>query len=58
MVLGSEKLYGIGGGARKKIKEISDRYGLNVRPDVLVEGLGVAERQRVEILKVLYRGAP
>ena len=57
VVLGSEKLYGIGGGARKKIKEISDRYGLNVRPDVLVESLGVAERQRVEILKVLYRGA-
>ncbi|MEV0903769.1 ABC transporter ATP-binding protein [Streptomyces hokutonensis] len=57
VVLGSEKLYGIGGGARKKIKEISDRYGLNVRPDVLVESLGVAERQRIEILKVLYRGA-
>jgi ABC-type uncharacterized transport system ATPase subunit len=57
VVLGSEKLYGIGGGARKKIKEISDRYGLNVRPDVLVEDLGVADRQRVEILKVLYRGA-
>ncbi|MFJ5301488.1 ABC transporter ATP-binding protein [Streptomyces sp. NPDC088350] len=57
VVLGSEKLHGIGGGARKKIKEISDRYGLNVRPDVLVESLGVAERQRVEILKVLFRGA-
>ncbi|MFF4273162.1 ABC transporter ATP-binding protein [Streptomyces sp. NPDC001536] len=57
VVLGSEKLHGIGGGARKKIKEISDRYGLGVRPDALVEDLGVAERQRVEILKVLYRGA-
>jgi simple sugar transport system ATP-binding protein len=57
VVLGSEKLYGIGGSARKKIKEISDRYGLGVRPDVLVEDLGVADRQRVEILKVLYRGA-
>ncbi|MFI1162395.1 ABC transporter ATP-binding protein [Streptomyces sp. NPDC020801] len=57
VVLGSEKLYGIGGGARKKIKEISDRYGLGVRPDALVENLGVADRQRVEILKVLYRGA-
>ncbi|MEU6809206.1 ABC transporter ATP-binding protein [Streptomyces sp. NPDC046831] len=57
VVLGSEKLYGIGGGARKKIKEISDRYGLGVRPDALVEDLGVADRQRVEILKVLYRGA-
>ncbi|MEU2154909.1 ABC transporter ATP-binding protein [Streptomyces sp. NPDC019396] len=57
VVLGGEKLYGIGAKARKKIKEISDAYGLNVRPDVLVEQLGVAERQRVEILKVLYRGA-
>ncbi|MDN0195340.1 ABC transporter ATP-binding protein [Streptomyces sp. S.PNR 29] len=57
VVLGSEKLYGIGAGARKKIKEISERYGLNVRPDALVEELGVADRQRVEILKVLYRGA-
>jgi general nucleoside transport system ATP-binding protein len=57
VVLGAEKLYGIGGKARAKIKEISDAYGLNVRPDVLVEALGVADRQRVEILKVLYRGA-
>ncbi|MET7610854.1 ABC transporter ATP-binding protein [Streptomyces seoulensis] len=57
VVLGAEKLYGIGGRARVKIKEISDAYGLNVRPDVLVEALGVADRQRVEILKVLYRGA-
>ncbi|QNP75769.1 ABC transporter ATP-binding protein [Streptomyces roseirectus] len=57
VVLGSEKLYGIGAGARKKIREISDRYGLGVRPDALVEDLGVAERQRVEILKVLFRGA-
>jgi general nucleoside transport system ATP-binding protein len=57
VVLGGEKLYGIGARARKKIKEISDAYGLNIRPDVLVEQLGVADRQRVEILKVLYRGA-
>jgi simple sugar transport system ATP-binding protein len=57
VVLGSEKLYGIGAGARRKIKEISERYGLNVRPDALVEDLGVADRQRVEILKVLFRGA-
>lgn len=57
VVLGSEKLYGIGDKARVKIKEISDAYGLSIRPDVLVEDLGVADRQRVEILKVLYRGA-
>lgn len=57
VVLGGEKLYGIGAKARKKIAEISDAYGLGVRPDALVEDLGVADRQRVEILKVLYRGA-
>ncbi|MFF5918177.1 ABC transporter ATP-binding protein [Streptomyces flavochromogenes] len=57
VVLGGEKLYGIGAKARKKILEISDAYGLGVRPDALVEDLGVADRQRVEILKVLFRGA-
>ncbi len=57
VVLGSEKLYGIGAKARRRIKEISERYGLGVEPDRLVEELGVAARQRVEILKVLYRGA-
>ncbi len=57
VVLGSEKLHGIGSRARARIKEISEAYGLGVRPDVLVEELGVADRQRVEILKVLYRGA-
>ncbi|MET8095008.1 ABC transporter ATP-binding protein [Streptomyces sp. NPDC005236] len=57
VVLGSEKLYGIGARARRKIAELSERYGLGARPDVLVEELGVADRQRVEILKVLYRGA-
>ena len=57
VVLGGEKLYGIGGAARRKIRDISQAYHLNVRPDVLVEELGVADRQRVEILKVLYRGA-
>ncbi|NGN64408.1 ABC transporter ATP-binding protein [Streptomyces sp. A7024] len=56
-VLGAEKLHGIGGAARRKISELSDAYHLNIRPDVLVEDLGVADRQRVEILKVLYRGA-
>jgi simple sugar transport system ATP-binding protein len=57
VTLGAEKLYGIGAKARAKILEISDAYGLGVRPDALVENLGVADRQRVEILKVLFRGA-
>ena len=43
--------------ARRRIQEISDRYALDLDPDELVEDLGVGDRQRVEIAKVLYRGA-
>ena len=43
--------------ARRRILELSERYGLGLRPDVLVEDLGVGDRQRVEIAKVLYRDA-
>ncbi|CCI52160.1 ABC transporter ATP-binding protein [Nostocoides jenkinsii] len=57
VVLGAEKLHGIGGAARTEIKRISKEYGLRVNPDDLVADLGVGDRQRVEILKVLYRGA-
>ena len=57
MVLGAEKLHGIGDDARAEIARISDRFGFGLEPDVLVEKLGVAARQRLEIAKVLYRGA-
>ncbi|WP_372727920.1 ABC transporter ATP-binding protein [Nocardioides sp.] len=57
VVLGAEKLHGIGAAARTEILRISDAYGLDVDPDKLVEELGVGARQRIEILKVLYRGA-
>lgn len=57
MVLGAEKLHGIGDAARAEIRRISDRFGFELEPDVLVEKLGVAARQRLEIAKVLYRGA-
>jgi simple sugar transport system ATP-binding protein len=60
VVLGSEPTKGVMlsvGQARKRIDELAERYGLDVDPDELVEVLGVGERQRVEILKVLYRGA-
>jgi ABC-type uncharacterized transport system ATPase subunit len=60
VVLGSEPTRGGAldfAAARERITTISDTYKLDVRPDVLVERLGVGERQRVEILKVLYRGA-
>jgi simple sugar transport system ATP-binding protein len=43
--------------AKSRIGEIAKTYGLDVDPDTLVEDLGVGERQRVEILKVLFRGA-
>ncbi|MGC3953267.1 MAG: ABC transporter ATP-binding protein [Propionicimonas sp.] len=57
VVLGAEKLYGIGGRARAKILELGREYGMGVDPDALVADLGVGDRQRIEILKVLYRGA-
>lgn len=57
VVLGAEKLHGIGDEARAEIRRISDDYGLDIEPDELVADLGVGQRQRVEILKVLYRGA-
>ncbi len=57
VVLGAEKLHGIGARARAEIRRISEEYGLGVDPGALVADLGVGARQRIEILKVLYRGA-
>ena len=42
---------------QRRIKEISDQFGLNVDPDAEIWQLSVGEQQRVEILKALYRGA-
>ena len=41
--------------ARQKILELSDRYGLRVDPDALIEDITVGMQQRTEILKMLYR---
>ena len=41
--------------ARRRIVEVSERHGLHVDPDALVEDLPVGVRQRVEIIKTLYR---
>ncbi|MEV4645666.1 ABC transporter ATP-binding protein [Saccharopolyspora sp. NPDC049357] len=57
VVLGAEGAHGIGGRARRRVQELAEQAGFELRLDVLVERLGVADRQRVEILKVLYRGA-
>ena len=45
------------GPAPSSSRSPSATAGFGLRPDVLVETLGVADRQRLEILKVLYRGA-
>ncbi|MCV0404355.1 MAG: ABC transporter ATP-binding protein [Chloroflexi bacterium] len=41
--------------ARRRLMDISDRHGLKVDPDAVVEDLSVGVRQRVEIIKTLYR---
>ena len=41
--------------ARKKVQELSDRYGLKVDLDAKIEDITVGMQQRVEILKMLYR---
>lgn len=43
--------------AKKDVKELSEKYGLYVDPDAKVQDITVGMEQRVEILKVLYRGA-
>lgn len=41
--------------ARKKVVELSEKYGLQVDPDALIEDITVGMQQRTEILKMLYR---
>jgi len=43
--------------ARKRVKEISDRFGFDVDPDAVIEELPVGAQQRVEIIKALSRDA-
>ncbi|MFW5873554.1 MAG: ABC transporter ATP-binding protein [Bacillota bacterium] len=43
--------------ARSKIKELSEKYNLKVKPEAKIENISVGEQQRVEILKALYRQA-
>lgn len=60
IILGAEPRRGLlldHAAARRRILELGERYGMDVDPDVLLEELEVGQRQRVEIMKVLYRGA-
>ena len=41
--------------ARKKVLELSEKYGLHVDPDAYIEDITVGMQQRTEILKMLYR---
>ncbi|MDZ4094424.1 MAG: ABC transporter ATP-binding protein [Paracoccaceae bacterium] len=58
--LGTQSLWRLGlgrGAARARIAQLSRDFGLAVHPDAKVGRLSVGERQRVEILKALYRDA-
>ncbi|MBF7096439.1 ABC transporter ATP-binding protein [Alkalibacter mobilis] len=58
IVAGYDKEFFIKGSKlSEKIKNISLKYGLEIDPDKKIYDMSVAEKQRVEILKVLYRGA-
>lgn len=61
VVLGAEPTKALGRidfeGAKAHLQKVAESYGLLVDADDLVEELEVGERQRVEIIKVLYRGA-
>ena len=41
----------------KKVREISSKYGFNIDPEKKIYDMSVSEKQTVEIVKVLYRGA-
>ena len=61
IILGDEPVSGRGrikfDEARQRITELAATLGVDFDPDAMVSELGVGQRQRVEILKVLYRGA-
>ena len=43
--------------AEKKVKEICDRYGFEIDPSKKVYDMSVSQKQTIEIVKMLYRGA-
>ncbi len=45
------------GKARRRVRELSDTFALAVDPDARIQDITVAQQQRVEILKALYRNA-
>ena len=59
IILGEETLHAGGfidhGKARRQIRDLAERFGFEIDPDVKVATLSVGQQQRVEILKALYR---
>ena len=58
IILGAEPMNGLvvdRKAARRRVVELSERYGLKVDPDAKIEDISVGMQQRVEILKRLYR---
>ena len=58
IILGAEPMNGLvvdRKAARRRVVELSERYGLKVDPDAKIEDISVGMQQRVEILKMLYR---
>jgi simple sugar transport system ATP-binding protein len=61
IILGNEPIEALGWldrrRARRRVVELSERFGLDVPPDAVIDELPVGVQQRVEILKALYRQA-
>lgn len=60
LILGSEKVKGLSldlNRSKKELEAISDKYGMEMNLDAYVSDISVGMQQRVEILKLLYRGA-
>ena len=60
IILGAEPRQGLAinyDRAREQVEEISKKYGLKVDPDAKIQDISVGMQQRVEIIKILYRGA-
>lgn len=43
--------------AREDVRKVSEKYGLKIEPDTYVKDLSVGMQQRIEILKILFKGA-
>ncbi len=57
MVMGSKGIAMHGKQLTKEMQAICDQYGLDIKPDKKVYEMSVGEKQTLEIIKVLYRGA-